>query len=121
MALLVTLMMATPVMAIPESAIPVTATQTGSASFSYTVLNDGGIFSWHMIETGPVKLYITSTSTPDYTLESYGEAHAMINTETDEGGIHRKMNWTYKVAGGKVPGDHVFNTFALTVNAYLLA
>jgi hypothetical protein len=24
--------------------------------------------------------------------------------------------WTDKVAGGEVPGDHIFNAFALTVN-----
>lgn len=98
--LLVALMMVATVRAIPETAIPVTATQTGTGTvFSGIVLNDGDIFFYDAVETGIVKLYITSTITPDYTFEARGILNGTINTKTDNGVFHRKMTWTYKVAG----------------------
>ncbi len=125
---LISLIMVATVGAIPVTAIPVTAIQTGAGVVTGFVLNDGGVFFYDIVETGTVKLYITSTVTPDYTFESRGILNGTINTKTDDGVFHRKMTWTYKVAGevkgwfeGEVKADTVtykYNLLGIPVSKF---
>jgi hypothetical protein len=91
--------------ATPQTATPITATTTGTGAFTGITLNDGGIFFYDGTQTGTAKLYITSTTTPDYTLTTNLAFNGTINTKTDNGMIHYQMTWSYIV------NDEVLGTF----------
>ena len=91
-----------PVMAAPAKWTPVTGTQTSAGgAFSGIVLNDGGVFFYDAVGGGTVVLH---TPTADYTFASSSVLNGTINTKTDEGEMHYKMLWEYKVNNVVVGG-----------------
>ncbi len=109
-ALLLTIayMIVAPVMAQPPTVVQVTGTQSGGGVFSGIVLNDGGVFFYDAVGTGTANLH---TPTADYTFTTSSILNGTINTKTDDGVMHYKMTWTYKV------GSEVKGTFEGEINA----
>jgi hypothetical protein len=114
---LLLLTMVMPALAEAAEKVPVTVKSQGGGSTipGEIWLTDGDItqFRGWGSKGGILEIYITSTTTPDYTVVTNSEYDSMLNWKTGEGIIHYRSIWEYKVDGqiaGSLKGEYTVKT-----------